>query len=120
MVWWVVDLGRSYFIGEVFFVGRSDCCWERMHDIQIRIGNSGGASSVFNPQCGGLYSLWEPQYIRSLSVYCEPYGYGRYLTIAKDDAASDMSFSEVTAFQIENGRNIVLSLDHMTIYKTIN
>jgi hypothetical protein len=107
MIWWLVDFARLYYIGEVFFVGRKDCCWERMTDIQVRIGNSGGASSLSNPQCGELHSLWAPYHVASLSVYCEPYGHGRYLTIARDASVPDISLAEVAAFQIENGKMIL-------------
>jgi hypothetical protein len=104
MIWWLVDFGRAYYVGEVLIVGRKDCCWERMHNLQIRIGNLGGASSLLNSQCGELHSLWKPQHVASLSVQCD--GYGQYLTIAKDGSVTDISLSEVAAFQIENGKSI--------------
>ncbi|XP_028392974.1 uncharacterized protein LOC114517441 isoform X2 [Dendronephthya gigantea] len=99
MIWWVVDFGRSYYIGEIFIVGRRDCCQDRMQNLQVRIGHQNGTSSLLNPQCGGLHSVYPA---RSLSVYCEPYRYGQYLTIARESADSDISLCEVAAFQIEN------------------
>ena len=111
MIWWLVDFVRPYYIGEVFLVGRKDCCWERTHDFQIRIGNSGGVSSLLNPQCGGLHSLWEPHHIASLSVYCEPYSYGRYLTVAKEAVVNDISLAEVAVFQLENGKRITSTVE---------
>ena len=36
--WWRVDLGRSYLVDEVRILNRVDCCPERLHDFEIRVG----------------------------------------------------------------------------------
>lgn len=80
-----------------------------MHDLEVRIGNLGGSSSILNPQFGGLHSMVVPNAVLSLSVYCEPYGYGRHLTISKSSPLNGQigfSLCEVAVFQIENGKHI--------------
>ncbi len=102
-VWWRVDFGTAYYIGEVFIVGRRDCCQDQMHDLEVRIGNSTLNGGSLNRQCGETFSMTN---LASLSVYCEPYGYGRYLSIAKYDD-EPMTLCEVAAFQIKNGKKLL-------------
>jgi hypothetical protein len=101
-VWWLVDFGTAYYIGEVFIVGRKDCCQQRMHNLEVRIGNSSLNGGSLNPQCGETFSMTD---VASFSVHCQPYGYGRYLTIAKYDGQR-LTLCEVAVFQIENGKKL--------------
>ena len=102
LVWWSVDFSKAYYIAEVFIVGRRDCCQDRMHDLRVRIGNSSLMGGNLNRQCGETFSMTS---VASTSVFCEPYGYGRYLSIAKYDD-EPMTLCEVAVFQIENGKKI--------------
>jgi hypothetical protein len=99
-VWWLLDLGMVYYVAEVFIVARKDCCQDQMHNLQVRIGNSSLNGGNLNPSCGDMFSMTS---LASLSVFCEPYGYGRYLSIAKYDVQG-MTLCEVAVFQIENGK----------------
>ena len=108
MIWWLVDFGRAYYIGEILLVGRKDCCWHRDDDLQIRVGSLGGVSSLSNPRCGDLHSLYEPVHVASKSIFCEPYGHGRYLTIARESGTNypNLGICELSVFQIENGKTM--------------
>ena len=94
--------GTAYYIGEVFIVGRKDCCQQRMQNLEVRIGNSSLNGGSLNPQCGETFSMTD---VASFSVHCQPYGYGRYLTIAKYDGQR-LTLCEVAVFQIENGKKL--------------
>ena len=37
--WWRVDLGGSYQVGKVKLTNRGDCCWDRLSNFDIRVGN---------------------------------------------------------------------------------
>lgn len=109
-VWWVVDFGIVYYIGEVFIVGRKECCQERMRDLVVRVGNSSSNGGGSNPQCGERFSM---THLPSFSVYCDPYAVGRYLTIEKYDSA-DMALCEVAIFQLENGKTAMFHCFHQS------
>ncbi|XP_064120594.1 uncharacterized protein LOC135225213 [Macrobrachium nipponense] len=38
--WWVIDLGSERVIYHIMILTRQDCCSERLHDLQIRLGNN--------------------------------------------------------------------------------
>lgn len=38
--WWRLDLNKSYYVSIVRITNRMDCCWERILNAQIRIGDS--------------------------------------------------------------------------------
>ena len=99
-VWWLVDFGATYYVGEVFIVARKDCCLHRMHSLQIRVGNSSSNGGSLNPQCRETFSMTD---VTARSVYCDPYGHGQYLSISKYDD-EDFMLCEVSVFQIENGK----------------
>lgn len=106
-IWWVVDLGTVYYVREVMTSSRSDCCtWGNDADLEVRIGNSSGVASLTNPQCGEMYSMLYPDHFPLKSIYCEPYGHGRYLSISRRDLVPEISLCEVAAFRLENGKNI--------------
>ncbi|GMH43154.1 hypothetical protein BSKO_11076 [Bryopsis sp. KO-2023] len=37
--WWAVDLGRSYLVTRVVITNRADCCWQRLSNFSIKVGN---------------------------------------------------------------------------------
>ncbi len=37
--WWRVDLGKQYSVGKVKITNRGDCCWNRLSNFQVRVGN---------------------------------------------------------------------------------
>lgn len=39
--YWIVDLVRAYIIDEVYILGRSDCCHDKMFGFEIRVGMYG-------------------------------------------------------------------------------
>lgn len=38
--WWVIDLGSERVIYHIMILTRQDCCSERLHDLEIRLGNN--------------------------------------------------------------------------------
>lgn len=36
--WWRVDLGMSYIIDDMYIIGRSECCWDRINGAQVTVG----------------------------------------------------------------------------------
>ena len=38
--WWRVDLQRVTTVGKVKITNRNDCCWNRLRNVQVRVGNS--------------------------------------------------------------------------------
>ena len=109
-VWWTVDFGTVYYVGEVFIVGRKDCCQERMRNLVVRIGNSSSNGEDSNPQCGERFSM---THLPSFSAYCDPYGVGRYLSIRKYDSV-DMALCEVAVFRVENGKTTMFHCFHQS------
>ena len=104
-VWWTIDFGIVYYIGEVFIVGRRDCCRDRMRNLIIRVGNSSSNDGLSNPQCVEEFSMTSRL---ASSAYCDPYGVGKYLTINKHDADPDMTLCEVAIFRLENGKTTIV------------
>ncbi|GMH43789.1 hypothetical protein BSKO_11723 [Bryopsis sp. KO-2023] len=47
--WWQVDLGATYQITKVVITNRGDCCSERLHNFEIRIGSE--VNSNLNEWC---------------------------------------------------------------------
>ena len=105
-IWWVVDFGTVYYIGEVMTTSRQDCCWWNDDYLKVRVGNASGVASLTNPQCGETYSMFNPVRVKMKSVYCQPYGHGRYLSISRRDFVLNISLCEVAAFRLKNGKNV--------------
>ncbi|XP_045200371.2 fucolectin-like [Mercenaria mercenaria] len=38
--WWRVDLEHIYPVSEVVILSRSDCCWDRLHNISVTVGET--------------------------------------------------------------------------------
>nr|ACF05191.1 bryohealin precursor [Bryopsis plumosa] len=53
--WWQVDLGGTYQISKVVITNREDCCWDRLHNFEIRIGSEN--NSNLNAACISGQSL---------------------------------------------------------------
>ncbi|KAM5158379.1 fucolectin-like [Mantella aurantiaca] len=51
--WWSLDLKQRYKVKTVVVSGRSDCCFERMIGLELRIGDSPDNN---NPVCGKISS----------------------------------------------------------------
>ena len=115
--WWRVDLGKSYLVDEVYILNRVDCCKERLHQFEIRIGtchkpfcavihlyatilnyflittgdsldNDGNS----NPKCGDLHSMAA---IHNESFYCSPALRGRYVNIRIPGGSKMLTLCEV-------------------------
>ena len=115
--WWRVDLGKSYLVDEVYILNRVDCCKERLHQFEIRIGtchkpfcavihlyatilnyflittgdsldNDGNS----NPKCGDLHSMAA---IEKKSFHCSPALRGRYVNIRIPGASKMLTLCEV-------------------------
>ena len=98
---WSIDLADSYYVSEILILQRQDCCQERLHNFEVRIGNASASSGVLNPRCGGLYSMVG---ITVMVIRCEPYSYGRYLIISIPGPSQTLTLCEVSIFQIDNGK----------------
>jgi len=55
--WWYVDLGKKASVKKVRIYNRSDCCGDRIRNLEVRVGNTRPSSVAFssNPKCGGLH-----------------------------------------------------------------
>ena len=49
--WWRVDLLESFDVWIVKITNRGDCCWDRLREFQIRVGNS-----LSGPDSNSLYA----------------------------------------------------------------
>ncbi|XP_045200372.2 fucolectin-like [Mercenaria mercenaria] len=38
--WWMVDLEQIYPVSEVVILNRGDCCWDRLHNISVTVGET--------------------------------------------------------------------------------
>ncbi|XP_063889727.1 uncharacterized protein LOC135116297 [Scylla paramamosain] len=72
--WWLLDLGEIRTIHAVEIISRQDCCPERLHDVEIRVGN---------------YSSTDFSHYTLFSTYAGPYSVdqGR-LSCVKADGVS--------------------------------
>nr|XP_045590548.1 uncharacterized protein LOC123752540 [Procambarus clarkii] len=67
--WWVVDLGQARLISYLNIYTRQNCCSERFHDIEIRVGATLEASGNFSSYT--LFSTYKGPYSTTLgSLYC--------------------------------------------------
>ncbi|XP_048580701.1 receptor-type tyrosine-protein phosphatase S-like isoform X3 [Nematostella vectensis] len=76
--WWMVDLGTSTHVTEVYIVNKEDNKDNRLRSFELRIGEDGTRGGVSNPKCGDVYAIPDA---RVRSIYCIPAMPGRYLTI---------------------------------------
>ena len=77
--WIPIDLGDTYTINHMDFVGRQDCCPEQSSDWDIYVGNTGSASSDI--LCITKADVWGGGVI---TVTCDSVLTGRYITITSD------------------------------------
>ena len=47
--WWRVDLGKKEEVSKVRITNRADCCWNRLRQIEVRVGDVDN-----NPQSNAL------------------------------------------------------------------
>ena len=90
--WWRVDLLDPVQVVYLFIVNRWDCCTDRLHNFEIRIGNSLGNNGNSNPQCGGLHSL---KNIESKVIPCTSPLIGRYVNIIIPGPNKTLTLCEV-------------------------
>ncbi|XP_072022133.1 uncharacterized protein [Amphiura filiformis] len=77
--WWMVDLVGTYCISKVSIVNRADCCYERLIDSIVKIGDD---SNVYNnPQCGSPVSEKQAGPGVTVNVLCEEPICGQYVSI---------------------------------------
>lgn len=80
--WWMVDLGAERTIYNIIILTRHDCCYERFHDVEIRIGNTLRTDGDFSTHT--LISFYKGPYTldQGSLVYTFCNGIkGRYLSV---------------------------------------
>ncbi|XP_028400307.1 uncharacterized protein LOC114523545 [Dendronephthya gigantea] len=91
--WWRVDFGETIPVARVAITNRGDCCWDRMRDFEIKVGDSLINNGLVNPKCGDRHSIG----IGTTSITCTPIMHGRYLTI-QSQISEDLNFCEVEVY----------------------
>ncbi|XP_062595638.1 fucolectin-like [Saccostrea cucullata] len=74
--WIRIDLGRNYTVHEVEVFNRRDCCPERLHDVDIRVGNDLHAMHLCGHFTGPSTRGGE-----RIAVFCPYNTFGRYVEI---------------------------------------
>ncbi|XP_061186475.1 fucolectin-like [Saccostrea echinata] len=74
--WIRIDLGRNYTIHEVEVFGRRGCCVERLHDVDIRVGNDLHDMHLCGHFTGSCTRSGE-----RIAVFCPFNTFGRYVKI---------------------------------------
>uniref|UniRef100_A0A6P8I6N2 protein-tyrosine-phosphatase n=1 Tax=Actinia tenebrosa TaxID=6105 RepID=A0A6P8I6N2_ACTTE len=93
--WWMVDLGQSIPVYEVFIVNRKNH-HERLHDFLILIGGSSSNGGKSNPVCNSVKGPL-PSGIGT-SIYCHQSMMGRFLTITFDNHVGILTLCEVEVY----------------------
>ncbi|XP_062599430.1 fucolectin-like [Saccostrea cucullata] len=74
--WIRIDLGRNYTVHEVEVFGRKDCCVERLHDLDIKVGNDLHEMHLCGHFSGSCTRAGE-----RITVFCPFNTAGRYVEI---------------------------------------
>ena len=77
--WITIDIGDTYTIDHMDFVGRRGCCHEQSSNWDIYVGNTGSASS--DMRCTRNADVWGGDVI---TVTCSSVLTGRYVTVTSD------------------------------------
>ncbi|XP_068230879.1 uncharacterized protein [Palaemon carinicauda] len=88
--WWIVDLAETRTIHQVQIFTRQDCCSNRFHDIQIRVGNTLDSSGEMTSYT--LMSTYDGPYVLGQGhVICSLFRgvTGRYLGVKKVSGDGD-------------------------------
>ncbi|XP_066942658.1 uncharacterized protein [Macrobrachium rosenbergii] len=98
--WWIVDLGEVRTIHQVQIFTRQDCCSERLHDVEVRVGRVLRVNGDLIPftlmsTYGGPYNITEGHIIcTSLTGVT-----GRFLSLQKISSDQDhLQLSEVKVY----------------------
>ena len=95
---------------------RGDCCYQRLSNFEIRIGNSLADNGNHNPKCGGFYSLGSAE---TKKIYCPAPMKGRYVNIRIPGSNNILTLCEVEV-HAEGNYNIVLILGRIrSVSKTL-
>ena len=92
--WWRVDFGKTAVIYSVAVSNREDCCWTRLRNFNIRIGDSLQNNGNNNPSCGSGLSVNKEA---TKLFECRPQLRGRYLTV-QSNIDEALTLCEVEAF----------------------
>ena len=103
--WWRVDLLDPVQVVYLFIVNRWDCCSDRLHNFEIRIGNSLGNNGNSNPQCGGLHSL---NNVQSKVIPCASPLIGRYINIIIPGPRKLLTLCEVQVHGFAGGIIVII------------
>ncbi|CAI9570431.1 unnamed protein product [Staurois parvus] len=90
--WWTVDLKEVHVVFSVGVTNREDCCWERINEAEIRIGDSREWGT--NPRCAVIYSLGPGE---TAMFNCKGMK-GKYVTVIIPDREEKLSLCEVQVF----------------------
>ncbi|XP_040210448.1 pentraxin fusion protein-like [Rana temporaria] len=98
--WWTVDLKEVHAVFSVAVTNREDCCWERINEAEIRIGDS--REWVNNPRCAVIYSLRPGE---TAMFNCKGMK-GKYVTVIIPDREEKLSLCEVQVFGLPVPSNV--------------
>ncbi|XP_073447656.1 uncharacterized protein [Aquarana catesbeiana] len=90
--WWTVDLKEVHVVFSVAVTNREDCCWKRINEAEIRIGDSREWGN--NPRCAIIYSLGPGE---TAMFNCKGMK-GKYVTVIIPDREEKLSLCEVQVF----------------------
>ena len=84
----------QFFIRKLIITNRSNCCWERLSNFEIRIGLSLDNNGNSNPLCGELHSLRD----ETKSIMCLNPMLGRYVNIIIPAVDKYLTLCEVEVY----------------------
>ena len=85
----------QFFIRKLIITNRSDCCWKRLSNFEIRIGLSLDNNGNSNPLCGKNHSLQKGE---TKSIVCPNPMLGRYVNIIIPGVHRVLTLCEVEVY----------------------
>ncbi|XP_038596973.1 fucolectin-2-like [Tachyglossus aculeatus] len=94
--WWMVDLSTRINVSSVLLTNRGDCCGERLHGAEVKIGDSAENGGKSNPSCGTVPS---ENLGATISLDCKGM-LGQYVSVVIPGRREFLSLCEVQVLQL--------------------
>ena len=92
--WVMIDMQQTVFVAMVRIYNRVDCCWDRLNNFQIRVGDSGTSAGSSNTACASNQPWFRGQ--KDFTCVLS----GRYLTLQQFNSLV-MNVAEVEVYGLK-------------------